>query len=244
MARFYDLIYDQARSPVDVEYYLKKIKEAKGKVLEVGVGTGRILLPALEAGADIYGMDISPPMINRLLGGLKPDQHQRIWTQNLPELKSDKKYSLIIAPFRVFSHLIGKEEPLEALNRIYDHLEDNGLLIFDLYVPNVKMLANGLDNFEDFHGEYMPGKNISRVVSMKADVVNQLSSVSMNFIWDNEEGGKSTYAWESEMRFYFRYEIEHLVKRSNLELIEIFGDFKESQLNSLSKEFIIHARRN
>ena len=42
-ARFYDLIYHQIRDGVDNIFYLGKIKNTKGKVLEVGTGTGRLL---------------------------------------------------------------------------------------------------------------------------------------------------------------------------------------------------------
>ena len=41
MARFYDIIYDSIRSHVDTEFYLKRIKQTQGPVLETGWGTGR-----------------------------------------------------------------------------------------------------------------------------------------------------------------------------------------------------------
>ena len=39
-ARFYDLIYDRLRNDVDNDFFLDRIKQAEGKVLEIGVGTG------------------------------------------------------------------------------------------------------------------------------------------------------------------------------------------------------------
>ena len=47
-ARFYDLIYHQIRDGVDDSFYLGKIKNIKGKVLEVGTGTGRLLTEPLK----------------------------------------------------------------------------------------------------------------------------------------------------------------------------------------------------
>ena len=38
----------------------------KDKALEFGIGTGRIALPLARRGASVYGIDSSPPMIERL----------------------------------------------------------------------------------------------------------------------------------------------------------------------------------
>lgn len=57
-ARFYDVIYHTQRDGVDNEYFLKEIKKTGGRVLEAGVGTGRLFTSALESGADVYGLDI------------------------------------------------------------------------------------------------------------------------------------------------------------------------------------------
>ncbi|MCI0474040.1 MAG: hypothetical protein L0Y76_10710, partial [Ignavibacteria bacterium] len=40
-AKNYDLIYEKIRSDEDMDFYLKQINQAGGKVLEVGTGTGR-----------------------------------------------------------------------------------------------------------------------------------------------------------------------------------------------------------
>ena len=65
-ARFYDLIYHKLRGGVDNQYFLDQIKQTKGKILEVGVGTGRFFIDALTRDADIYGFDISSSMIDVL----------------------------------------------------------------------------------------------------------------------------------------------------------------------------------
>ena len=65
-ARFNDPIYERLRKDVDYDFFLDRIKQVEGKVLEIGVGTGRFFIDALNSGADIYGFDISPSMINIL----------------------------------------------------------------------------------------------------------------------------------------------------------------------------------
>ena len=68
LAGFYDLIYCDT---TDLEFYLREAQNAKGPVLEVACGTGRILLSLVEEGIEATGMDISKPMIDVLRQGQK-----------------------------------------------------------------------------------------------------------------------------------------------------------------------------
>jgi SAM-dependent methyltransferase len=238
LARFYDIIYDSMRSEVDTDYYLKEISKARGRILEIGVGTGRFFTAALKNSADIYGIDVSKSMIDILLKKIEPSFHNRVSIQNAVDFKFPFRFNLILAPFRIFSHLLSVQDQLSALNNIYDHLEENGRLIFDLYVPDPALTASGMNNYTDFQGEYEPGKKLSRTVSMKADIVNQISDITMTFKWD-EDGREEVRKWNFKFRFYFRYELEHLINRSKLTLKKIYGDFEGGELKEGSKEFIV-----
>ena len=59
--QYYD--YFQQGVPGDVEFYLKYFKNFKGKVLEIGAGTGRITIPLLQANIKVTPLDISADML-------------------------------------------------------------------------------------------------------------------------------------------------------------------------------------
>ena len=240
-ARFYDVIYSHLRT-ADRDYFLRKILETRGPVLETGVGTGRFFLDALNKGADIYGIDISPTMLDQLKSKLDQSQHHRIFHQDVRTLNLNKKFDLAVAPFRVFSHLLRVEDQLQALNSVHDHLNPGGKFIFDLFVPDLRLLQEGVREQTDFEGEYAPGKKLRRVVSSNADLINQISQVTMTLIWD-EDNAQKTETWDLPMRFYFRYELEHLVCRSRLALSHIYGDYEEHDLGTDSKDFIVVCER-
>lgn len=242
IARFYDVIYAHLRT-VDRDYFLNEIRAVKGPVLEVGVGTGRFFLDALSRGADIYGIDVSGTMLDELKKKLDPTHHRRVFLQDTRSLNLDRTFDLVVAPFRVFSHLISVEDQLLALNSIYDHLNPGGRFIFDLYIPDLKILENGINAETDFDGEYATGKRLKRVVSAKADLINQVNNVTMTLTWDDERGQK-TSSWHLPMRFFFRHELEHLVARSRLKLEHIYGDYEGHALTSESKDFIVVCRRS
>lgn len=242
VARFYDVIYKKVRSEVDTEYFMNKILATKGKVLEIGVGTGRFFLDALAKGADIYGIDISKNMTDVLKKKLAPENHYRVMTGDAGTMNLDFKFDLIVAPFRVFAHVLETEMQILFLNNVYKHLSNKGRFIFDLFVPDPKLMAEGINNLTDFEGEYEPGKKVRRIVSSKTDIVNQLLDVTMKFIWD-EDNKQIEKEWKLQLRIFFRYELEYLIKLSKLSLINIFGDYQENPLNSDSKEFIIVCKK-
>jgi len=242
VARFYDVVYAKMRDAADRDYYADKLAACKGHSLEVGVGTGRIFLEALKRGADVYGMDSSAEMIAVLRDKLEPADHHRISQADLAAMSFGKRFDLIVAPFRVFSHVIGTDEQLRVLDTVHDHLNPGGAFLFDVFVPNLKLLLEGLLPTPDFDGEYAPGRRLKRTVSASSDLVTQITSVTMAFDWD-EEGRRQSAEWSFSFRFFFRYELEHLIARSKLKLKAIYGDFAESPLDSSSKEFVVHCVR-
>lgn len=242
VARFYDFIYAKLRT-VDREYFLKKISETRGPVLEIGVGTGRLFLDALSRGADIDGIDNSSHMLARLKQKLDRKHGSRIFLQDVRCMQLPRTYDLIIAPFRVFAHLIDVGDQLQALNKVYDHLNPNGEFVFDLYVPDLTILLHGINERVDFVGEYRPGRKLRRTVSAKANLVDQINLVTMTLTWD-EEDGERTETWQTPMRYFFRYELEHLVRRSKLHLKHIYGDYQEHELGPGSIDFVVICQRS
>jgi len=237
-ARFYDVIYHHLRDGVDNDFFLSKIKQTQGKILEIGVGTGRFFMDALNFGADIHGIDISENMIEILKGKLDPAYYPRLSLQNIIDFHFDFKFDLIIAPFRVMMHLTEKSDQLKAINNVYRHLKPNGIFIFDVFVPDLKQLITGLDHHTDFEGEYKKGRKLKRIVSSRSDLIKQLIHVHFRLEWE-EEDKTMAEDWDLELRFFFRYEMEHLIERSYFENYRILGDYRGNEIQEQSKEFIV-----
>jgi SAM-dependent methyltransferase len=241
-ARFYDLIYHTQRDGVDNTFFQNKIKETKGKILEVGVGTGRMFAEALSGGADIYGIDISPNMLDVLKSKVPPNQAYRISCQNIIDFSFEMQFDLIIAPFRVIMHLQDKNDQLRALNNVWKHLAKGGRFIFDTFIPDLKALINGLDKVCDFEGEYEPGRKVRRIVSTKPDLLKQLININFRLEWETENNLKAE-EWDFPLRYFFRYELEHLVERSLFEEYRMYGDYNEKSLDNDSRDYIIICKK-
>jgi SAM-dependent methyltransferase len=242
VVRFYDVIYGRLRSHVDETYFLNQMSKFGGKILEIGVGTGRLFSQALKNGADVYGLDVNGKMIEKAKEKIAPKNHHRLYVQDAVTMQLPHRFTLILAPFRAFSHVIDVEDQIRCLNRIHAHLEPGGRFIFDLYVPDLGILTSGIQEQVDFDGEYEKGKRLVRTVSSNSDMASQTSNVRMKFEWD-EAGQTREAEWSFLMRNFFRYELEHLVRLSKLKLEAIYGDYRENPVNKDSKDFVLVCRR-
>jgi ubiquinone/menaquinone biosynthesis C-methylase UbiE len=238
ISRFYDTIYDKIRSPVDLEFYLEQIKNAGGPVLEAGVGTGRIFCEALKRGADIYGIDISENMLSVLKEKIPEQEQYRINQADMRSFELGKKFKLIIVPFRIFQHMLSIEDQLSALRCMKEHLDPDGKLIFDVFVPNLKRITETLENKLEHSAEYEPGMIVERYLSSVPDNVNQVINITFTFKW-KENGEEMSEKDYFPFRYYFRYELEHLIARAGLKIENIYGDFFGGELNNSSTDFVI-----
>lgn len=251
MVRFYEAVYigNQNKDTTlqnylrgELRFYLEEIAHTKGPVLEAGVGTGRVFIPALENRADIYGIDQSDMMLNLLRAKIDEKDHHRVSVNDMRNFSLGKKFDLVISPFRVFQHLVTIEDQLKALNCIYENLNNGGRLIFDAFNPDMNRILKGAENVLEFDGEYEPGKKLKRFSSVKPDIVNQILNVTFRFEWD-EDGDEKHDEYFTQLRYYFRFELENLIGRTKFKLENMYGDFERSEFISNPKEFIVVCRK-
>ncbi|GLY12421.1 class I SAM-dependent methyltransferase [Pseudobacillus badius] len=120
----------------DIEYYLDRLEGTKGKVLEAAVGSGRFLIPLLEKGYIVDGIDYSPEMLDSCREhckerGLNPS----LYEGNLAEFSLPSTYEAIVIPTGSFCLIEKLADAKAALKCFYDHLAPNGRVIIDLGIP-------------------------------------------------------------------------------------------------------------
>ncbi|NLY73196.1 MAG: methyltransferase domain-containing protein [Tissierellia bacterium] len=119
----------------DIEYYLEKLEGTAGRILEAGVGTGRMLIPLSKKGLDVDGVDSSPEMLKQCKANLqKHGTRADLYKQDLVELSLPERYEAIIMPAGSFC-LLDRKRAQETLFRFYNHLEEKGKIIIDLEMP-------------------------------------------------------------------------------------------------------------
>lgn len=120
----------------DIDYYSDRLDNIKGKILEAGVGTGRMLVPLLEDGLDVEGLDVSIDMLNRCKSNLDTFKlNAPLHYFDLTTFKIDYLFKAIIVPTATFCLLDTEEKALMTLKNFYNHLEVGGTIIIDLDLP-------------------------------------------------------------------------------------------------------------
>ena len=119
----------------DIEYYTQKLKGLESKILEAGVGTGRMLIPFLKDGFIIDGVDNSPEMLAQCKVNMeKYGVYTNLFEQDLTNMSLPDKYSAIIMPTGSFCLLL-KDKIEKVLDSFYQHLMKDSKLIFDIEMP-------------------------------------------------------------------------------------------------------------
>lgn len=129
----YHLDKPVGRSFGDVEYYLERLRGVSGPVLEPAVGTGRMLIPLLQAGLDVSGFDISQEMLDYCQRELElRSLTARLELAGFTDYRVDRPVEAIVVPAGSFQLLDSFEQGLLALRRFHASLKVGGRLLLDL----------------------------------------------------------------------------------------------------------------
>jgi ubiquinone/menaquinone biosynthesis C-methylase UbiE len=248
------LLYDNVtvyNARPDVNFYVEEALGHGGKVLEIGCGTGRILIPAAREGAEITGLDRSPRMLAQCTARVaeEPPEVQRKVTLVQADMRNfdlGRQFSIIMIPFRPLQHLVAVSEQISALRAMHRHLEPGGRLVFDVFNPKIQYLVE--DNSrerEDTAEVTLPdGRSFRRTSRVAAvHVADQYSEIELIYYVRGTDGKVQRLVQGFPMRWYWRYEVEHLLTRCNFRVKAIFGDFNRSPLTDVSPEMIFMAER-
>lgn len=107
-----------------------------GRLLELGVGTGRIACPLSLRGFSVTGLDNSPGMLARLRSrsdGAKVD----VALGSFTEMPVDGEFSLIYAVFNTLFCAVTQDEQLRAIQLVAKHLSPNGTFIVETNLPDL-----------------------------------------------------------------------------------------------------------
>ncbi len=130
LAKTWDLLRGDTSQWQDRLFYREFIDQQGGRVLDVGCGTGRLLLDYLADGVDIEGVDNSPEMLDICREkadaiGLKPT----VYLQSMADLELPHRYRVIIVPSSSFQLVIEMGDARQTMENFFRHLVPGGLLI-------------------------------------------------------------------------------------------------------------------
>jgi SAM-dependent methyltransferase len=247
----YDAVPLYASRP-DVRFYVEEAERTAGGILELGCGTGRILIPIARVGRTIVGVDGSREMLGRCaarLGAEPADVRQRAATHygDVRDFDLGEIFALAIAPFRIVQHLPTIDEQLRFLASVAQHLEAGGRFVFDVFNPSFAALV-GRDRaeHEDTPEQQLPdGRTFRRAFRIaRVRWTEQVSETELIYYVSPTPGAPPVrHVQAFEMRWYQRAELLHLLARGGFRVDAIYGNFDRSPLTDESPEQVVCATR-
>ena len=241
----------------DVAFYCDAIHEHGDPVLELGCGTGRITLALAQAGHRVTGLDVSERMLERCTekcASLPPEARERVRLVQGNMSRSDlgEKFRVVIIPFRPMQHLLDVDEQISCLESVRRHLhaggrrdgQRSGKLILDVFQTDAERMHDPVHQKEALVTEYStPDGRHVRIMERVAAFhrAEQRNDVEMIFYVKDPRGteGRLVFAWT--LRYFFRYEVEHLLARCGFRVVAEYGDFDRTPLADTSPEMIFVA---
>ena len=251
----FGLLYDSVpayASRADVSFYVGEAAAGTGTVLELGCGTGRILLPLARAGRRVVGVDSSREMLDRCEAKLREEadsvrERATLRQSDVRSFDLGATYDLAIAPFRVVQHLATIEDQLHFLDAVRRHLAPEGRFVFDVFNPHFSALAavDGIER-EDTPEQRLPdGRSFRRTARVsRVRWVEQISEIELIYYVSPTPGAQADrHVHAFDMRWYLRAELEHLLARAGFRVEAIYGDFARGALSDDSPELVVCARQ-
>ena len=238
----------------ELEHYRRFVEE--GSTLDVACGTGRLLVPWLEAGLDVDGCDVSADMIElcrerAAQAGLAPT----LFVQAMHELEPPRSYRTIVV-CGAFGLGSTREQDAAALARFHRSLEPGGTLVLDNEVPyaNARRWPLWLADARVGLPEDWPppgdrnragnGDELELQVRLVSfDPLEQASSLEIRAsLWRDDE----LVAQEEhriDIHHYFRDELLLLLERAGFEVEAVTGDYTGEPATSEHETLVFVARK-
>jgi SAM-dependent methyltransferase len=241
----YDLLFEAL--DFDIPYWLKVAREAGGPLLELGCGTGRVLMRLLEAGADADGLDSSAPMIERFRAKVRAKGWKnRAVVADMRAFALRRRYARIICPFNGFAHCETTDDQVRTLGCCRDHLEPGGALILHMSYPGPKYWSepDGVPVFEAEAKDPSTGRTIQMWDTRTKDPVAQIQQSEVEIREVDEAGQTAASHWfATSQRWVYRFELELLFRAAGFGRWTILGGFDGKPLTDPEDQMIAWAWR-
>ncbi len=240
VADLYDHVVPYHERP-DVAYFVEAAVESGGPVLEIGCGTGRVLIPTARAGIEIVGLDLSPHMLEVCRTQLQSEPAEvqsrvQLVQADMRDFELPQRFALATTPFRPFQHLMTVDDQLRCLACIRRHLVEGGKLILDIFNPSLEaMVSDDLGQEVGQEPEFTTpdGRRVlRRHKTVSRDRFNQINHVELIYYVTHPDGREERLVHAFPMRHLFRFEAEHLLVRSGFRVEHVYAGYDKSPYGS------------
>ena len=246
-ARFYEDDYRDYTA--DIPLVLETARTAGRVALELGCGTGRVLIPLAAAGCCVTGVDRS----GALLAIARRKAARRRCASRIRLVQADMttcqlaqtEIDFVFVVSNTLMHLTTQAAQLMALQCASHHLRVGGRLLIDLFNPDVAYLESisGIQELADRWEDRKTGAQVLKWTTRYLDVARQRQETI--FIYEEifPDGRTAQTRLSFPLRFWWPDEGARLLEETGFAVDELLGDFDGSPYNDDSERLIFIARK-
>jgi len=234
-AWLYDLRPEISGLP-DLVFYLERARMAKGPVLELACGTGRVTLPLAEAGYEVWGIDLSEEILGVLEKKRKTlpgeaDRRLHISRADMCDFDLNRKFALIIIPARSFGVLTTPQQQTDCLACVRKHLQPDGRFIMNvmrLRLPNGTASPSPEEIPTGKVIDPETGRRIRRALlplPRGADVDNQVIDHETVFYIEQPDGSEERISDRITVALFTEQQMRELLVSNGFEILEEMRGF-------------------
>lgn len=234
----------------DLPFWRMLARKYGGPVLELGCGTGRVLLDLALDGHAVEGIDSDPDMLEVARSKLFPAHLDSVILHlgDLRKMSLRSTYPLIIIPCNTFV-FFDAQECIQILKRARDHLTEKGYLVMDTPNPETASITSAFDLLDQ------DSELISTFVSPRTEHPIQVSSrhstgdnsdeIVIMWYFDELRPDGTVHRFEHELHYHLRSSqtMKQILNQVGLIDINFFGDYDSSDLKKDSQRLLISCKK-
>lgn len=214
----------------DQRFFQRIIEQHAGPALDVGCGTGRLLIPYLLAGLEVEGIDPSAEMLEMCRRkaaerGLTPHLYQ----QAMQHLDLARCYHTIIIPCGTLQLVVERSQVFEALRRLHAHLVPAGVLVLTIYNRWREMQDEQVGRWKLYARHPLPDGSVlyKHVRVQGRNLLEQTLAQEVRYRRVQERRVIEEQRCDAPERWYFQHEIELMLERTGFRTLRVTGNYTD-----------------
>ena len=228
----------------DLPFWLGLAAQQGSPILELGCGTGRVLITLAEAGYRVYGLDIDPAMLDICSSEIPARLQDRINTfqADMTAFHLETHFPLVILPCNTYSTL-DLAERNAVLNCLQQHLLPGGHFAFS--IPNPALVAQLTPTDQPEIETHFPHPESGNPVQLSYEITRSPGLLTLVWHYDHllSDGQVKRFSHRVNHQMTTTHQLLAEIESQGLSLVSTFGDFDGSLHKPDSPDLIVVARQ-